>query len=301
MQAEWSRGELWRRKLLYPGHTLPTAIAPAAVAAGLAWHDGAFALLPAAAALFAGWLIQLGGVLTDNYQNLLQEPEDREHPELVRALKSGTLTLGQLRLAMLACLVFALLAGLYLTLKAGPGVIAIGFASIAAAYAYSAGPFAFGRHGLADPLFFLFFGVVSVAGVYYVQAEHLPWAALALGVPVGALTTNILVIDDIRDREFDVRKGKNTIAVRFGAKWSRAEFAALLAIAYLCPFWFWLGYGFDAWVLLPLLTLPYAIDTLLDVMKLDKHADLIPITPKAGRVLLGFSILLAAGVALARG
>jgi 1,4-dihydroxy-2-naphthoate octaprenyltransferase len=289
---------VWRRKLVYPGHTLPTAIAPAAVAAGLAWRDGAFALLPAAAALLAGWLIQLGGVLTDNYRNLLDQPEDSEHPELVRALKSGTLTLGQLRLAMLACFVLALLAGVYLTLKAGPGVIAIGFASIAAAYAYSAGPFPFGRHGFADPLFFLFFGVVSVAGVYYVQAESLPWAALALGVPVGALTTNILVIDDIRDREFDVQKGKNTIAVRFGAGWSRAEFAALLAIAYLCPFWFWLGFGLSPWALLPLLTLPYAYSTLRDVLRLRSHAELIPVTPKAGRLLLAYCVLLGVGVAI---
>jgi len=268
------------------------------VAAGLAWHDGAFAALPAFAALLAGWLIQVGGVLADNYENLKREPEDREHPELVRALKSGALTLGQLRLAMLACFVLALLAGVYLTLKAGPGVVAIGFASMAAAYAYSAGPFPFGRHGFADPLFFLFFGVVSVAGVYYVQAEVLPWAALALGVPVGALTTNILVIDDIRDREFDVRKGKNTIAVRFGAAWSRAEFALLLAFAYLSLFWFWLGFGFRAWALLPLLTLPYAISTLRDVLILDRHADLVPITPKAGRLLLAYSLLLAAGIAL---
>jgi len=270
------------------------------VAAGLAWHDGAFAALPAAAALFAGWLIQVGGVLTDNYTNLRREPEDREHPELVRALKSGTLTLGQLRAAMTACLVLALLTGVYLVLKAGPGVIAIGFASIAAAYVYSAGPFPFGRHGFADPLFFLFFGVVSVAGVYYVQAEHLPLAALALGVPVGALTTNILIIDDIRDREFDVVKGKNTIAVRFGAGWSRAEFAAFLAVAYLSPFWFWLGFGFGPWVLLPLATLPYAGLTLRDVLTLDRHVDLIPVTPKAGRLLLAYSLFLAAGVALAR-
>ena len=82
----WTRGEVWRRKLLYPGHTLPTAAAPVLVACGLAVHDRVFALAPALLALLAGWLIQLGGVLTDNYENLLAQPEDREHPELVAAL-----------------------------------------------------------------------------------------------------------------------------------------------------------------------------------------------------------------------
>jgi 1,4-dihydroxy-2-naphthoate octaprenyltransferase len=295
---DWTRREIWVRKLLYPGHTLPTVVAPIAVASGLAAHDGALALAPALAALAAGWLIQVGGVLTDNYENLLNEPEDREHPELVRALRSGMLTLRELRRAIIGSYAVALLAGLYLVQQAGFAVVVIGLASIAASWAYSAGPFAFGRHGLADPLFFLFFGVVSVLGGYYVQAQAMPLAAFALGLPVGALTTNILVIDDIRDREFDLVKGKRTIAVRFGARWSRVEFAALLAFAYLAPLAFWLGLGFSAWVLLPWLTLPFAASTALDVFTRDRYQELVPTTPRAGRLLLAYSLLLAAGVAV---
>jgi 1,4-dihydroxy-2-naphthoate polyprenyltransferase len=158
---DWTRREIWIRKLLYPGHTLPTVAAPLAVATGLAARDGVLAVAPACAALAAGWLIQVGGVLTGNYQNLLHEPEDREHPELVRAVKSGTLTLQALRRAIIGCYALALLAGLYLVHRAGLAVVAIGLVSIAASWAYSAGPFPVGRHGLADPLFFVFFGVVS--------------------------------------------------------------------------------------------------------------------------------------------
>lgn len=309
---EWTRRELWVRKLLYPGHTLPTAAAPLAVAAGLATHDGVFSAANVLGALLAGWLIQLGGVLTDNYQNLRNEPEDREHPELVRAVKSGTLTLPGLRAATLACYAAALGVGFWLLQRAGLGVLLIGLASIGASWAYSAGPFPIGRHGLADPLFFLFFGVVSVAGGYYVQAaaalgasagsgllpEALPLAALALGLPVGALTTNILIIDDIRDREFDAAKGKRTIAVRFGAPWSRAELAALLAFAYLALPAFWLGLGFSVWVLLPWLTLPFAASMARDVFTRERYQDLLPTTPKAGRLLLAYSILLGIAVSI---
>jgi 1,4-dihydroxy-2-naphthoate octaprenyltransferase len=309
---EWSRREIWVRKLLYPGHTLPTVAAPLAVATGLAARDGVAGLAPALAALAAGWLIQVGGVLTDNYENLLHEPEDREHPELVRAVKSGTLTLQALRFAVIGCYALALLAGLYLVQRAGLAVVVIGLGSIAASWVYSAGPFPVGRHGLADPLFFLFFGVVSVAGGYYVQAaaalgasatsgflpQALPVAALALGLPVGALTTNILIIDDIRDREFDAIKGKRTVAVRFGTRWSRTEFAVLLVFAYLAPLALWLGLGFGAWVLLPWLTVPFAISTARDVFTRERYHELLPTTPKAGRLLLAYSILLAAGVAL---
>jgi 1,4-dihydroxy-2-naphthoate octaprenyltransferase len=308
---EWSRGELWVRKLLYPGHTLPTAAAPAIVAAGLAFHDHVFAATPLLFAFLSGWLIQLGGVLTDNYENLVQQPEDREHPELVRGLKNGTLTLPGLRTVITTCYALALLAGAYLLGRAGSAVLVIGLLSIGASWIYSAGPYPVGRHGLADPLFFLFFGVVSVVGCYYVQAapahgasltsapilEALPLAAFALGLPVGALTTNILIIDDIRDREFDAAKGKRTVAVRFGKQWSRAEFACLILFSYAAPFWFWLKLGFGAAVLLPLLTLPWAVSTAGDVFRFDRYMDLVPTTAKAGRLLLAYSTLLGIGAA----
>src|SRR3974377_1287753 len=93
----WTRKELWTRKLLYPGHTFPTAAAPVIVAIVLAYHDGVFAPLTALAGFFPGWLIQFAGVVTDNYENLLDQPEDLEHPELVQAIKSGLLTISGLR------------------------------------------------------------------------------------------------------------------------------------------------------------------------------------------------------------
>ena len=215
----WTRREVWTRKLLYPGHTFPTAIAPVAVAIGLALHDRVFAAVPVLLAFLAGWLIQFGGVVTDNYTNLMRSPNDREHPELVEAIKSGLLSLGDLRATIIGSFGLAAVIGFALFIMAGWPVIAIGLASIMASWAYSAGPFPFGRHGLADPLFFLFFGTVSVLGAYYVQAtvvlgpEHwraaLPLTAVAVSLPIGALITNILIIDDIRDYEFDTVKGKN--------------------------------------------------------------------------------------------
>jgi 1,4-dihydroxy-2-naphthoate octaprenyltransferase len=297
----WTRGEVWRRKLLYPGHTLPTAAAPVLVACGLAVHGRVFAAGPALLALLAGWLIQLGGVLTDNYENLAAQPEDREHPELVEALRAGILTMRQLKAAILACYGIALLAGGALLILAGPFVLWIGLASIAASWLYSAGPCPIGKLGLADPLFFAFFGVVSVVGAYYVQAHALTASSLALGIPVGALTTNILIIDDIRDRDFDALKGKRTVAVRFGSEWSRAEFLALLALSYLAPLWFWLGLGFSAWMLLPWLTLPLAADTARAVLTLDGYEQLLPVTPRAGRLLLAYCALLALGASLPSG
>jgi len=300
--------EIWTRKLLYPGHTFPTAAAPVAVASALAWRDGVFALGPALLALVAGWLIQFAGVVTDNYENLRREPDDREHPELVSAVASGLITLSGLKATIAACYTLALVAGLYLTFIAGWPVVVIGLSSIAASWAYSAGPWPIGRHGLADPLFFVFFGVVSVMGTYYVQAAALfgttewalalSWNAFALSLPVGALIMSILIIDDIRDREFDAIKGKNTMAVRLGLRWSRAEFLVLLVASYAMPVWFWVGWGFGPSVLLPLVTLPFAVAVALRICTHDRFVDLVPMTPRVAQLVLSYSVLLSAGVVL---
>jgi 1,4-dihydroxy-2-naphthoate polyprenyltransferase len=303
----WSRREVWTRKLLYPGHTLPTAAAPVIVAIGLAHHDRVFAALPVALAFLAGWLIQFAGVVTDNYSNLKREPDDREHPELVQAVRSGLLSLADLRKCILASYGLAVVLGLALFAIAGWPVIAIGLASIFASWAYSAGPWPFGRHGFADPLFFLFFGTVSVIGAYYVQAAvvlgpahwraALPLTAVAVSLPIGALITTILIIDDIRDHTYDTVKGKNTVAVRFGKIYSRCEFVALLTFAYLAPFAFWRALGFSAWVLLPLATLPLAILAARAVWTKNRFSELVPMTPRLAMLTVGYSICLAIGLA----
>jgi 1,4-dihydroxy-2-naphthoate octaprenyltransferase len=303
----WSRRELWTRKLLYPGHTFPTAASPILVAIGLAIHDRVFALVPAALAFLAGWLIQFAGVVTDNYENLVRQPDDREHPEMVDAVGTGLITLQGLRATIITCYALAVIAGLYLVYIGGAPVIAIGVLSILASWAYSATRWSIGRLGLADPLFFLFFGVVSVVGTYYVQAAAVsgtaawrsgfPMIAFAVSVPVGALTTCILIIDDIRDREFDIVKGKKSVAVRFGARWSRAEFTALMVIAYLAPFWLWLSFDLSARTLLPLLTLPIGLAITRAIYTRDTYKELLPMTPRAAMLCLAYSVLLAIGLA----
>jgi 1,4-dihydroxy-2-naphthoate octaprenyltransferase len=303
----WSRRDVWTRKLLYPGHTLPTALAPVVVASALAYHDRVFAPGPALIALLVGWLIQFAGVVMDNYQNLVDQPNDREHPELVDAVTSGLLTLSGLKSTILACYGLALSGGVVLGFLAGWPVVPIGLAAIGASYAYSAGPYPIGRWGLADPLFFVFFGVVSVVGTYYVEAAsrgaveaEALWRAFLVSLPVGALATSILIIDDIRDRDFDRVKGKRTVAVRFGPRWSRAEYVALQLLAYVLPYWLLSRGTFTRWVLLPWISLPVATRIAHRVCTRDDFIALVPMTPRAARLALAYALLLGIGL-LSRG
>jgi 1,4-dihydroxy-2-naphthoate octaprenyltransferase len=313
-----TRKQVWVEMLLYPAHTLPTAAAPVAVAIGLAVRDHVLAVGPAIAALLAGWLVQLGGVFTDNYYNLSRHPDDEEHAQFVEAVNTGVISLAEIRRAIYATFAVALLAGLYLVGVAGLPVVYIGLASIAGALAYSAGPFPLGDNGLGDPLFFVFFGPVQVVATYYVQAASrlgagwgggrgalTTWfapgtvtsAAFVVSLPVAAMTVVILVIDNIRDLEYDRAKGEKTLAVLIGPFWSRVEYTALVAFGFATPFWLHFRLGFGWMVLLPLLSLPFAIAVARRVWRSTTHAEMIPLTPAQGRVLVLYCLLLAVGVA----
>lgn len=307
------RREVWVGMLLYPRHTLPTAVAPVIVGCALAARAHVLALGPALAAFLAGWLIQLGGVIADNHNNLVRHGDDREHADFVRALKAGVVTLRELKLTIVGCFGVAGVAGLYLVYVGGLPVVVVGLASMAAALAYSSGPYPLGDNGLGDILFFTFFGVVSVMGTFFVQAAHAlgPSPFLSLTVPagaitvpvfvaslaVGALTTNILLIDNLRDLEFDREKNERTLAVLIGPRWTRVEFVAFQVLGFAVPFWLWLVGGAGPRVLLPLLSLPYAVLVTRRVLRLETYESLLPLTPQQGQVLLAFSVLFAISVA----
>lgn len=307
-----SRRNLWIHWLVYPGHSLPTAAAPVLVAMGLAVHDRVFALLPAFICFVASWLIHIGGLFTDNYQLLVRHPTVNEHPELTEALAKGTLTLRGLRWAIVACFTLAALTGPYLLHVAGTPVIAIGLLGMAGSLIYSSGPFPFGKLGLSDLHFFIMFGIFAPAAAYYVQfAAHqrppsywplllhdLPLRALIIGLPLGAIAVNILIIDDIRDRHFDAAKGWRTGPLRFGIGWSRTEYVLLSAFISLIPFWFWLKWDLRAWVLLPLLTIPFATVIARGVLKEDNPVHLLPLTPMVALLCLAYAALLAIGIVL---
>lgn len=304
--------QIWIRLLLYPSHTLPTAAAPVLVGIGLALRDHIFAPLPMLIAFLASWLIHVGGVFNDNYELLRRHPDVSEHPELLQALQTGTLTFTGLRSAIGVCFLLAALTGPYLLGIGGSAAIVIGIIGIASGYFYAGGPQPYVKHGLADPIFLAMFGVVAVAGSYYIQwaawhstASHgldallqLPRDIFVIGLPVGALVTNVMLIDDIRDQHFDAVKGWHTFAVRFGLRGIRGEYLTLTVLAYVLPLAFWLWLDYSAWIFLPLLTLPLSYKIWRAVSMLDQTRDLIMMSPRASYLSLIYSVLLAIGLAI---
>jgi 1,4-dihydroxy-2-naphthoate polyprenyltransferase len=309
-QVAMTRKQLWLRLLLYPGHTLPTAAAPILVGVGLAVRDGVFAAGPALLFLVTTWFVHVAGVLADNHTLISRHPDLPEHPELLNAVAQRTLALSTLALAIAGSLLLGAAFGLGLVVAGGPPMLALALLGVAASLGYHAGPWPYVKHGVADPVFLLMFGVVAVSATYFVQAASLapavPWlqrgaappgAAWWVGLPVGALVVCVMVIDDIRDRDWDARKGWRTPAVRWGLAFSRAEFTALVALAYAAPPLFW-ALGLGAGMLLPLLTAPLAWQAVQAVRQLDGTASLLRWTPRVARLGFIYATLLALGLAL---
>jgi 1,4-dihydroxy-2-naphthoate octaprenyltransferase len=277
--------------------TLPAAVAPVVVGTAVAFHEGGLRPGPALAALAGALLLQVGS----NFANDVFDHEkgaDREgRLGPVRAVQAGLLTPAQMRRGLVVVFGLAVLAGCFLVHAAGWPVVAIGLASIASAVAYTGGPWPLGYHGLGDVFVFVFFGLVAVCGTAFVQLLRVPALAWWAAVPVGLLTTAILVVNNERDRESDAAAGKRTLAVRLGRRGSLAEYLTLLLGAFAVPVALVVTGRAGAPLLLPLLASPLALQRARRVTA-DQGAALNPSLAGTAQLLLAYSLLLALGIAL---
>ena len=278
--------------------TLPVAVAPVLVGTAVAHLAGGVHLM---AAIAAGW----GALCFQVASNLANDVFDHEkgadtHDRLgpLRVTQAGLVSPRAMRAAMAVAIALAIPAGLYLASVAGWPVIAIGLASIAAALAYTGGPWPLGYHGLGDPFVFLFFGLVAVVGTVFVQTGAAPIVAFPPAIGVGAIATAVLVVNNVRDRETDARAGKRTLAVRLGRRGAIGEYVLLLAVAYVVPVGLAALLVRSPWVLLPLASAPLAVSIARSVAVAEGRA-LNPHLGGTARLLLAYSTLLAAGLALA--
>jgi 1,4-dihydroxy-2-naphthoate octaprenyltransferase len=226
------------------------------------------------------------------------DAEDRLGP--VRVTAGGLVPPKQVLIATYISFGVAVLAGVYLIAVAGWQLLIVGAASILAGVLYTGGPRPYGYEGLGEVFVFLFFGIVAVAGSYFVQVKHLRWEAFAIAVPVGLLAAAILVVNNIRDIDTDRRAGKKTLAVRLGRERTRQLFAAIVYLAYLLAPLTWLFGPLKAWVLLPWLTLPLAAPLVRVVRNLVDGPSLNRALAKTGMLQLAFCTLFAAGLLLSR-
>jgi 1,4-dihydroxy-2-naphthoate octaprenyltransferase len=275
--------------------TLTAAVVPVMVGTACAAAAGGARIGPALAALLGAVLIQVGTNFANDVFDFEKGADTDERLGPVRAVHAGLLGAAQVRRGMWVAFALATVCGGYLTAVAGLPVVAIGLASVASGIAYTGGPCPLGYHGLGDVFVMVFFGFVAVCGTTFVQVGSVPALALWASLPVGALATAVLVVNNLRDRETDARAGKRTLAVRLGRRGALLEYAALLVCAYLAPVAIVaLGLA-GAAALLPLASLPLGA-RLLSRVAVEEGRALNPRLGGTARLLLVHGALLSVGL-----
>ncbi|HEX3452800.1 MAG TPA: 1,4-dihydroxy-2-naphthoate octaprenyltransferase, partial [Solirubrobacteraceae bacterium] len=207
----------------------------------------------------------------------------------------------QVLLATYVTFGLAVACGAYLVAVAGWELLAVGAASILAGVLYTGGPRPYGYEGLGEVFVFLFFGIVAVAGSYFVQIQELPWEAFVCAVPVGLLASAILVVNNVRDIDTDRRAGKRTLAVRLGRERTRALYTAMIAGAFVTAPLPWAFGSMNAWLLLSWLAIPLALGVVQTVRTRTDGPALNGALAKTGATQLLFCLLYSAGILAAGG
>lgn len=210
--------------------TLFASIAPVWLGSALAWRDGSLQAGMAAAALLGAIFIQIGTNLANDYWDARKGADTSERLGPVRVVAAGLLPAGQVLWATWLSFGVAAVAGVFLVWQAGWPILLLGVVSIALGILYTAGPVSLAYLGLGDLFSFLFFGVAATAGTYYVQALQVTPEAWLLGAVPGFYSVALLALNNLRDLPQDRRAGKKTLAVRWGANFTRRQIGLCLLL-----------------------------------------------------------------------
>ena len=238
-------------------HTLSASLVPVVVGGALAAtrFDGWLFLV----VLMAALLVQIGTNLTDEYADHQATASVHKYLAPHKVIARGLLSQQAVRFGAWAAFAAATVMGAWLVWRTGWPLLLVCLLGLAAAYAYSAGPFPLGDYALGEPVVFVMMGPVMVGGTYYVLTGQFGWDILWVGLPVAGLVTAILMANNLRDEREDRRNGRRTIATVFGARAVRAAYHLMLLLAYLCLPAAVAGGAHTAWLMLPWLTLPLAL------------------------------------------
>ena len=279
-------------------NTLPAALAGVIVGLGAGLGVGApLRVDTAVGCVLVALLLQVLANFANDLSDFRKGADTAERQGPLRVAAAGLVTERQMEAGIALTIAASGVVGLWLAYVGGPVLIALGVLAVVAALAYTGGPWPYGYRGLGEVFVFLFFGVVAVVGTAYLQAGRLEPVFFAASVPVGALTTAILVVNNLRDIPTDREAGKRTIAVMVGERGAQWEWLAFVAAAFVTPVAL-VAAGRSWAVLAALATLPMAVTLWSRVRGFTERRQLNLVLKGTARLSLAFAVVFAIGLAL---
>jgi 1,4-dihydroxy-2-naphthoate octaprenyltransferase len=283
--------------LAFRPKTLTAALVPCLAgtalvrAIGLSW-DGWVLFY----ALLAAFLIQMGTNLVNDAVDFKKGADTEKRIGPQRITQAGILTAGQVMALGSLCFALAILCGIPLVLKGGWILVVIGLASVLMGYAYTAGPFPLAYLGLGDLFVILFFGIIAVSGIVFLNTGEWLIEALVLGLQIGFHATVLIAINNLRDHQGDRLVHKKTLAVRYGVRFSRWEILILSFLPFVMNLYWWIE-GFKIPAVLGLFALPLAIKLVKNIFRTEPGPLYNKFLAQAAGLHLVFGLLMTLGFA----
>jgi 1,4-dihydroxy-2-naphthoate octaprenyltransferase len=266
--------------------TLPNAVAPVIAGTGAAAWLGSAVWWKALLALAVSLALIIGVNYANDYSDGIRGTDDvRSGP--LRLVGSKLASPRAVLTAAVVSLAIGAVAGLVLAAVSAPWLIAVGAVCIAGAWLYTGGKKPYGYLGLGEVAVFIFFGLVAVLGTQYTQALRIDWVGLVAAVAMGALSSAVLVANNLRDIPTDSQSGKITLAVRLGDARTRLLYQLLVGVALVLPLVLILA---TPWCALGLLALAPAVRGLRPVRDGSTGAQLIPVLRDTGLTMLVWAV-----------
>ena len=237
--------------------TLGAALIPVIAGCALAISVSAFDPLGSALILACAVLIQIATNFLNDALDHAKGADTAGRLGPTRVTSAGLLPARRVMTGAFLTLALAALFALPLVLRGGGIILLVGLLSLLFAYAYTGGPFPLAYLGLGEIFVILFFGLIAVAGTFYLNTLAFSVAAILAGLQIGLHSSVLLAVNNLRDLETDRAANKQTLAARFGLNFARRENAALLIAPFILGL-AWLPLGYLWAFLLPLITLPLA-------------------------------------------
>jgi 1,4-dihydroxy-2-naphthoate octaprenyltransferase len=284
--------------------TLPLALSGIIMGCGLAWFYGAVHLIVSVLAIITATLIQVFSNFANDYGDSQRGTDNQFRLGPTRTMQSGEISKKEMEIGMLIVGGLSFIFGILLVYigtwhhskTAFFSFIGFGILSLLAAYFYTAGKKSYGYIGLGDLFVFLFFGLLPVAGVFYLNAVFLPTSVFLPAVTIGLFSAGVLNLNNMRDIENDRNSQKITIPVKIGQQKSRIYHMALILGGWITAFIFITNHQNSLLQWLFLLILPIFLIDLSKIVRIKNDRELDPFLKRLALSTLAFTLLFCAGL-----
>ncbi|WP_339736920.1 1,4-dihydroxy-2-naphthoate polyprenyltransferase [uncultured Sunxiuqinia sp.] len=287
--------------------TLPLALSGIIMGCGLAWFYGALDPLVSVLAVITATLIQVFSNFANDYGDSQKGTDNEFRLGPTRTMQSGEISHSEMKKGMTVVGGLSFIFGIWLV-YAGTwhfshaaffAFVALGILSLLAAFFYTAGKKSYGYVGLGDLAVFLFFGLLPVIGVFYLNANYWETAIILPAISLGFFSTGVLNLNNMRDIENDQQSGKITLPVRIGARNSRIYHTAMILWGWLSTVLFTFHQQESGWQWLFMLALPLFLVDLKKIGKTKDARSLDPFLKRLSLSTLAFTLLFCLGLILA--